>query len=162
MIELPWGYVDTSVLVRRYVREAGTVEAIRLTSGHRVVVSAYGLLELASALHAKHRGGGLSIAGLRTALASAAKERPWWMLVEVTPSVLGRSEDILRRVAARAVDALHIASSLIFQESLGAPIPFLTADAKQRAAAEALGLDVSILVTMRGMRRSRAFDVDRH
>jgi len=142
MIELPWAYIDTSVLVKRYVREPGTVEAIRLTSGHRVVISAYGLLELTSALHAKHRSGGLSTNGLRTALASAAKERPWWTLVEVTPSVLGRAEDVLRRVTARAADALHIASSLIFQESLGASIPFLTADAKQRAGAETLGLYV--------------------
>lgn len=142
MIGLPWAYIDTSVLVKRYVREPGTAEAIRLTSHHRVVISAYGLLELAAALHAKHRSGGLSSTGLRTALARAAQERPWWTLVEVTASVLGRAEDVLRQSAARSADALHIASSLVFQESLGAPIPFLTADAKQRTGAEALGLHV--------------------
>jgi hypothetical protein len=42
----------------------------------------------------------------------------------------------------RALDAIHIASILVFQSSSGLHIPFVTGDGKQRDAAERMSLKV--------------------
>ena len=42
----------------------------------------------------------------------------------------------------RTLDALHLASVLVFQAETDLRPPFITGDAQQRRAAEALGLDV--------------------
>lgn len=137
-----WTYVDTSVLVKRYVRESGSAEAGRLTSEYDVVTSRLAPVEVISALYARHRGGVLSARSLATALERHEDERRWWTLVELAPVVLARSEDVIRRTPARAADAIHIASALFFQEAMGTGVPFLTSDARQRSSAEAAGLRV--------------------
>jgi len=62
--------------------------------------------------------------------------------LEVNQSVLGQSEDMIRRVRMRTLDAIHVASLMTFQSISELQIPFITADARQRAAAEQVGLRV--------------------
>jgi hypothetical protein len=42
----------------------------------------------------------------------------------------------------RTLDALHVASALLFQKEVGIALAFVTADRKQGAAASSLGLSV--------------------
>jgi predicted nucleic acid-binding protein len=44
----PWGYFDTSVLVKRYLQEAGSDQARRLLSKYRFVSSRLAVIEAAS------------------------------------------------------------------------------------------------------------------
>lgn len=142
MTEAPWAYVDTSVLVKRYVREPGSPEASRLTSKHAVVTSAFASLELLSTLYAKQRGGSLTERALRRALALYGAERRKWTIVELTSMILGRAEDVIRQTPARTADAVHLASTLFFAEAVGVSVPLVTADARQRTSAENLRMNV--------------------
>jgi predicted nucleic acid-binding protein len=137
-----WAYADTSVLVKRYVREPGSSEASKLTSTYTIVTSAFASVELLSALYGKQRGGSLTARALRRAVALYEEERSRWTIVELTSMILGRAEDVIRRVPARTADALHIASALFFGEALGVAVPLLTADLRQRTSAENLRMNV--------------------
>jgi predicted nucleic acid-binding protein len=137
-----WAYVDTSVLVKRYVREPDSREASRITASYAVVTSALASVELLSALYAKWRGGSLKERALKRAVELYEQERAKLTIVELTAPIVGRAEDVIRRVPARTADALHLASALFFGEAVGGSVPFSTADARQRRSAESLGMNV--------------------
>jgi hypothetical protein len=51
-------------------------------------------------------------------------------------------EGDVEQVPLAALDAIHIASALVFVGVLGRPVPFVTAGARQRLAAERVNLQV--------------------
>jgi predicted nucleic acid-binding protein len=142
MIDPRWIYADTSIVVKRYVRESGSDQANRITSARDIATSALTSVEVVSTLFGKHRGGYLSTRSLEAALAQHELEKRYWTVIELTPLVLARAEDIIRRVAARTADAVHVASAVFFSEAAGIQLPLATADAKQRQSAEDLGMQV--------------------
>jgi predicted nucleic acid-binding protein len=48
---------------------------------------------------------------------------------------LAKAEEIVVGYNVRTLDAIHLASAIIIQESIGAQLPFITADDRQLAAA---------------------------
>jgi len=137
-----WAYFDTSVLVKRYVLEQGSSRARTLVRRHRFLSSAIAPVEMLSALCRRRATGELDRRDFGAILSRIQKDRGYWELVEVSPLVLGRAEDLLREVALRTLDAIHVASALTFQTISGVPIPFITSDGRQRDAAGQLGLEV--------------------
>jgi len=75
-----------------------------------------------------------------------ADDRAGWQLIGIDSSILGRAESLVRDVTLRALDAIHIASALMLVDSMAQRIPFVTADANQRAAAERANLEVVWIV----------------
>ena len=69
-------------------------------------------------------------------------DRAQWELVEVQPAVLDRAENLVFDVGVATLDALHIASALVFASEVGRRVSFITADAGQRAAATRVNLEV--------------------
>jgi predicted nucleic acid-binding protein len=139
------GYFDTSVLVKCYVEEAGSAAAIATLARHIVVSSAIAPVELASALRRRRAHGDLTAAGLAAIEARVRRERSQWMLRALDELVLDRAERVGRSVPVRTLDALHLASALVFREESGYDAPLITAYARQRGAAVALGLSVTFL-----------------
>lgn len=141
----PWAYIDTSVLLKRYVKESGTPQARRLLRRYRVVSSAIAPVEAASALWRRKTGGDVTDANFAAIRARLARDRGHWELVELTGDVLARAEQVVEQVGVRTLDAIHLASALILSTAAGAdqPVAFVTADARQRDAAGALGLQVT-------------------
>ncbi len=92
-----WLYVDTSVLVQRFVREPGSAAASRATETGTVVTSALAPVEALSAVTAKHHGGSLGASAYRAALRRLEDERRRWVLVETGPAVLRRAEQVIRQ-----------------------------------------------------------------
>ena len=137
-----WAYFDTSLLVKRYVMERGSSRARTLLRRHRFLSSAIAPVEMLSALCRRRATGELDRRDFGAILSRIQKDRGYWELVEVSPLVLGRAEDLLREVALRTLDAIHVASALTFQTISGIPIPFITSDARQRDAAGQLGVEV--------------------
>ena len=74
--------------------------------------------------------------------AQLRRDRLHWELVDPTRPVLGRAEELAGRHGLRAMDALHVASAIEFETSVEIRIPFVTADQRQREAAERVGLNV--------------------
>ena len=56
--------------------------------------------------------------------------------------VLRQAEDLVQKTNVRTLDALYIASVVMFQAASGLSIPLITSDAKQRDAAQVTGLTV--------------------
>jgi len=138
----PWAYFDTSVLVKRYVREEGSPRASALLRRYRFLSSAIAPLEATSALCRRRATGELAQRDFAAILSRIRRDRVYWELVEVTPLVLGRAEELIREVALRTLDAIHVASALAFRRASGLSVPFITADARQREAAGRVALDM--------------------
>src|SRR3989338_8976208 len=125
-----WAYFDTSVLVKRYVSEIGSVRARSLLNGHRFLSSAIAPIELMSALCRRAASGELTPADFARIQSKLKKDRLVWELVEVTPGVLNQAEEIVRKTSLRTLDALHVATALVFQSISGIRVPFVTGDAR--------------------------------
>ncbi|MGB6554833.1 MAG: type II toxin-antitoxin system VapC family toxin [Candidatus Binataceae bacterium] len=137
-----WAYFDTSVIVKRYVQEIESPWARKMLRRYRIVTSAIAPVEAVSALCRRRSLGELTHEDFDAIAARFRADRDYWELVEVGSEVLTRAEDLLRHAPVRTLDALHLASALLFQEEAGIGLPFVTADRKQGAAASSLNLRI--------------------
>ncbi|HEY5543511.1 MAG TPA: type II toxin-antitoxin system VapC family toxin [Candidatus Binatia bacterium] len=140
---MSFAYFDTSALVKRYVRERGSAQVGSLLRRHDCLSSAITPVEVLSALGGKKRSGDLSEQEFSTLMSRIQSERIRWELVEITGQVLSWAEEVIHGpLPLRTLDALHVASSMVFQAVSSIEIPFVTGDVRQRDAATHLGLDV--------------------
>jgi uncharacterized protein len=130
------------VLVKCYVAERGTPEAVSLIGRHGVLSSALAPIELASALRRLETRGGLTRRQRERALARFQADRAYWTLLQPDSHVLTRAEALVGTGPVRTLDALHLASALVFQTEMNLRSPFITGDTQQRRAAEVLGFEV--------------------
>jgi predicted nucleic acid-binding protein len=99
-------------------------------------------VEVLSALSRRRTAGELTQRDFLAIKSRLHKDRAYWELVEVGPIVLSQAEELVQRAGLRTLDALHVASALTFQAASGLTIPFVTADVRQRDAAESLALNL--------------------
>jgi predicted nucleic acid-binding protein len=137
-----WAYFDTSVLMKRYVKEAGLPAARKLLQRYRYLSSALAPVEALSTLSRRRTAGEITQRDFLAIRSRLHKDRDYWELIEVGPIVLSQAEDLVQKTGLRTLDALHVASALTFQATSGLTIPFVTADARQRDAAESLVLNL--------------------
>lgn len=137
-----WAYFDTSVLVKRYVKEEGSIAARHLLQRYRLLSSAIVPVEVLSALSRRRMAGELTPRDFLAIRTRLHKDRSYWELVEVGAIVLSKVEELVQTVGLRTLDALHVASALTFQSASGLTIPFITADIRQREAGERLALNL--------------------
>jgi predicted nucleic acid-binding protein len=135
-------YFDTSALVKNYVQEVGSARAGELLRSHTFLSSSIVPVELMSALIRRKSRRELRADAIPAILARVRHDRPYWKLMDVGAPVLSQAEEIIQSVQMRALDAIHIASLLAFQAASGIRVPFVTADGRQRDAAEQMKLDV--------------------
>jgi predicted nucleic acid-binding protein len=139
-------YFDTSALVKNYVQEAGSTRLRELLGRYEFVSSAIAPIELHSAVRRRHRQGDISRRNYNSILARVKQDRLFWRLVEPVPHVLTKAEEIVVSYDLRTLDAVHLASAIVIQDSIGTPLPFVTADERQIAAARDCQLE-TIAVT---------------
>jgi predicted nucleic acid-binding protein len=139
-------YLDTSVLVKLFVREPDSEFYGKLADGRTLCSSVLAYTELWSALLAKERHSGLS----------AERRRKIWAMFEqyvaeevidllpMGPAVFKRANHLLQRchpkIPLRSPDALHLACADQAQDW-----PLVTHDQRMREAAEVLGYPLSPL-----------------
>jgi predicted nucleic acid-binding protein len=138
----PWAYFDTSVLVKRYVREQGSPRARFLLRRHRFLSSAVAPVEVVSALCRRRAAGELTQQNFAAILTRIREDRAYWQLVEVSPLVLAQAEELVQRAPVTTLDAIHVASAIAFRTASGIRIPFITGDARQQDVAGQAALDV--------------------
>jgi predicted nucleic acid-binding protein len=138
----PWGYFDTSVLVKRYIDESGSDEAKGLLTKYRIISSRVALIEAGSTFRRRRDSGDLHVRHFNAILKRFDADRAFFELIEPTREVLDRAEQLAREGKVRSLDAIHIASLLCFNDSLDSRTPFITADKDQRRAAVESALDV--------------------
>jgi predicted nucleic acid-binding protein len=99
-------------------------------------------VEAVSAVSRRHRAGEVTRAHFDAIVARMHADCLYWDLVELGAGVLKGAERLILQRPVRTLDALHIASALVLQMESGASLPFATADARQREAADYAGLKV--------------------
>jgi predicted nucleic acid-binding protein len=138
-------YVDTSALARIYLvddPDARALATLLLDGDREVATSELSDVELARAIKTAERGRRIASADrvLRTVqrhLGSAVA------LVPLNPgAVLPSARRIVLEHRVRTLDAIHLAVALDLRVAAEDDLTFVTRDAGQAAAAEALGLPV--------------------
>src|SRR6266513_2451553 len=138
-------YFDTSVLLKRYIREAGSDRAITLTQRYLIISAAIAPLEMHSALRRVEADGGLSTKALQAALKRIQTERQRWDLVAISPEILESAERLTIDCNIRSLDGIHLACALACQSRLKRSLPFITADLRQKNAAQKFGLEIILI-----------------
>lgn len=134
-------YFDTTVLVKRYVREAGSDRALFLMRRHKIISAATAPLEMISAVRRKLGADDLQPKAYNAILKRLEMERGQWELVALSAPILEKAEEIVRDLNVRTLDAIHLASARMTQTHLSDRLPFITSDSVQREAALTLGLE---------------------
>lgn len=145
MTSRQWAYFDTSVLVKRYIKEAGSLATGRLLQRFRFLSSSILPVEAMSALSRRRASGDLAHRDFLAIQSRLRKDRDYWELVEAGEPVLLQAEELVQQTNVRTLDAIHLASAMIFQAESRLTIPFITGDTKQRDAAHVLGFTVILV-----------------
>lgn len=140
-----WAYVDTSAMVKRYVREPGGPAVQKLAARHSLVSSVILPVELYSAFVRRTREGTLATVALPRLFTRVGDDRTRWTLVGTTPEVIDEAQSLIENYPLRALDALHVASARVFQQQVRSPLLFISADKRQLAAAAREGLRVQAI-----------------
>lgn len=134
-------YADTSALVKKYVHEAGSEEALALFDAFETVATAaLTQVEMAAALAKAARQGWADEASLLEAWQDFLTHWPAYTRLPVSAGAVERASRLAWKHGLRAYDALHLACAQIWQESIGERTLFACFDQRLRRAAVAEGL----------------------
>lgn len=136
-------YLDTSALVKRYVREAGSEDVralIEQAEPAGTVVLAR--VEMSAALAKSVRQNWVTGETARQAWADFLTHWPSYDRLSVTSGTLERASALTWEYGLRAYDAVHQASALLWQEMIETPVTLATFDRELWMAGKHSGLQV--------------------
>ena len=134
-------YLDASALVKRYVAESGSAAVGRLIDqaealGTSVISRAEVSAALAKAVRVKSVG--------RETAASAMKQFaadwPHFIRLQLTETLVVRAASLAWEQGLRGYDAVHLATALVWHETVGQPVLVATFDRQLWQGAQASGL----------------------
>lgn len=134
-------YLDSSALVKLYVREAHSAEMLRLAgkaSGWVCHQIAY--VEVRAALAAASRLERLTGEGHKLANARFANDWPKISQVQLDDALLERAADLAEGFALRGYDSVHLAAADRIKAAIGDRLVFACFDDRLNRAAKLLGL----------------------
>jgi predicted nucleic acid-binding protein len=136
-------YLDASALVKKYVAETGS-PAVRKTTREAAVMatSILSRVEVIAAFGKAMRVGTLDE---ESAAAAAQKFRSEWahfVRIQATELLVANAEQLAWRSGLRGYDAVHLASALLWQESMHERVVFATYDRKLWQTAASNGLSI--------------------
>lgn len=134
-------YLDTSALVKLYVRERDSARTRRAVEAAEAVATsmvAYAEARAAFARLQREKGSG----GKRHRERIAQLDRDWnrYVLVELTAAVVLRAGALAEEHGLRGFDAIHLASALWLRAAHPADLAFSAFDRRLSKAAGAAGL----------------------
>ena len=134
-------YLDTSALIKRYVRESGSDElnsllAVASLTGASVITWA----EMAAATAKAKRMNFITSEEADSAWRKFRSEWASLALIEVSSTLVIRAGDLAWDHGLRGYDSVHLASALMWQEALGERIRLAAFDHRLWESAERLGL----------------------
>ncbi len=130
--------VDSSAFAKRFIEEEGSakIESICARTSE-LGLSVLCVPEIVSALNRRRREGSLTIAQYRQAKQRLIADVRDADIIQLTPSVVATSIEILETGPLRGMDALHIACAIEWGAEL-----FVSSDKTQLAAAKKAGLGI--------------------
>ena len=139
-------YLDTSALVKLYVREPGTEQMLRLADpagGHTLALLGLTRVEFRSAVRQRERAGDLAH-DIAARLIDSLEEHlaNFFVVQPLTDLVMQEAAALLDRHALRAYDAVQLAGCLMLRARLGRHATFVCSDRQLAKAAEDEGMKV--------------------
>jgi len=139
-------YLESSALVKLYVREVGTESLLRLAAGqaNKFAVLSLAAVEVRSALRRRERAGEIDSLAANRLLSSFQRHLEGKFLKQaVTDSVLDVACLLVDRHGLRAYDAVQLSGYLALKTTSGAEVPvFVCADQAVLIAARSERLSV--------------------
>ena len=137
-------YLDTSALVKLYVREAGSGEVKKLArESAALATSIVAYAEVRAAFARLMREGVTVEKRHRERLKQFNADWESFMRIELGHAVARTAGELAEAYALRGFDAIHLASALWLNDTSGGQLQFSAFDARLRAAAERAGLPVA-------------------
>jgi predicted nucleic acid-binding protein len=136
-------YLDSSALVKRYIREAGSTEVEGLIA--RADAVGIGLVtraEVSAALARAARLGWVQRGDAEAALLVFRAQWPRLARLQLTEPLLARADALAWDYGLRGYDAIHLAAALYWQETVREPVTLATFDRELWRAGQAAGLAV--------------------
>jgi predicted nucleic acid-binding protein len=135
-------YLETSALVKLYVREAGTERLLSIAepqAGNGLAIVALSPVEFRSALRKRQRIGDVDEASTNRAIAKFERHLSTrYKVAQIEPTVLAMAITLVDRHPLRAYDAIQLAGCIVQRK----PSIFVCADQQLIAAAIAEGLAI--------------------
>jgi uncharacterized protein len=133
-------YADTSALVKRYVREVGSTEAVTWLRGAEFIgANVITRAEMAAVFSRLHRAG---LAGTLELQIEFHRDWAGFIRLAVEERLVANAEHLAWRYGLRGYEAVHLASVLVWQGDLGEPVTLATYDRRLWEAALAEGLGI--------------------
>lgn len=134
-------YLDTSVIVKLYIREDDSEEVVAAVADATVVsTSLLAYPEALAAFERRRRDKSVSPAALKAARQAFEADWPSWIAVGIDADLVRHSARLAEKYALRAADAVHLASfERILTTSEDDDVRFLCADDRLSKAARNLG-----------------------
>ena len=134
-------YLDTSAIVKSYLRENGSSQVISLLRSTELSgTSVLSKVETAAALSKAVCMGLVSSTGAKIAWDSFLAQWPSLVRLDISEQICDRAATMAWDHGRRGYDAMHLATALSWQELLGAPMTLASFDHSLRAAAATVGL----------------------
>lgn len=134
-------YLDSSALVKRFVREDGSA-AVGQAVDHAEMVGTV-LLSRAEVAAALGRAVRVRVLPPKAAARSLATFRKHWtdlVRLPVTEATIARADALAWEYGLHGYDAVHLAAALLWQEGLGVPLVLATFDRRLWETAGQVGL----------------------
>lgn len=135
-------YLDTSALVKLYIREQGTDEVNQwMTQADFKATSLITLAEASAALSRTLRMKIISQGTGEEATRLLRKQWPLYLRTPMTEKTVARAAELAWDLGLRGYDAVHLASAELWQAALGLPVALATYDNQLAAGAVQIGLE---------------------
>ena len=137
-------YFDTSSLLKFHIEEEGS-ESVRhlMASRQPLAMSRVAYPEARSGLARAYQAGRLNDTEYGSALGTFELQWVGVVIIEVSDGLSLSAGNLAERYLLRGFDAIHLASALAFQDSIGEPVTFSAWDDRLLAAAQAERLSVA-------------------
>jgi predicted nucleic acid-binding protein len=134
-------FFDASAFAKRYVHEAGTTEVLAWCDrASELVLAVIAVPELISAFRRLLREGRVTDAQYAQLKADLRADLADAVVVDTSPQVVQKAVEALETTTLRAMDAIHVGAAVVCTADR-----FVSADARQCAAATHFGLEVVAL-----------------
>ena len=136
-------YLDASALVKRYIAEKNSQDVSAwISSADSTVTSLITRSEVAAAIGRAHRMKIISHDEAWLALETFRKEWGSLQRLPVTEATVERGDSLAWEHDLCGYDAVHLATALLWQETLGMPVTMATFDVQLSEVAKKIGMTV--------------------
>ena len=138
-------YLDTSALVKLYVRERESVAVRQLVEAAEVTAtSRVAYVETRAAFARKRIERSINLKDYRTIVRDVDNDWESYFIVDVSDLLVKIAGQLAERHALRGYDAIHLASAVIIRNQGDQPVNFSCFDARLLRAAQREGLSVAL------------------